>query len=422
MSVTIRRVFFTRVAGNYRKSLMRQSVRERTNGTLIKEESTDDSCKTNIPAPEPGKFQAAILDKYDNSLIIQNIESFTTAQPNEVIIDVNYCSVNHSDVLLSKNLYLYEPKLPITLGYELVGDLVYVGKDAQEKGYKIGDKVIALNKERYGGFAERCVAEVADIWKVPSNVKSLDAVCLLNDYMSALIALERVVSIDENDMILVNVGLSSVGLATIDLANNVFRSQVIGICINNDDAVLVHNKGVFASFAYDERDLVECIKEIIGDKGIKAIFDVDGGEYFKKVLKCYTDIYKSGTSLKDLLRDDNFTVAIHHLSREGRIVIAGAAAAKEDAQSKVEAGSFSITGFNLNEYRKKDPDSYRQAGQEVLDFYEEGLVIPVHSTIFGLYKVNEALRFSSEGKTSAKVIVDIKNKEHIVLANKDEDK
>nr|XP_050855652.1 quinone oxidoreductase-like protein 2 isoform X2 [Vespula vulgaris] len=396
MSVTIRRVFFTRVAGNYRKSLMRQSVRERTNGTLIKEESTDDSCKTNIPAPEPGKFQAAILDKYDNSLIIQNIESFTTAQPNEVIIDVNYCSVNHSDVLLSKNLYLYEPKLPITLGYELVGDLVYVGKDAQEKGYKIGDKVIALNKERYGGFAERCVAEVADIWKVPSNVKSLDAVCLLNDYMSALIALERVVSIDENDMILVNVGLSSVGLATIDLANNVFRSQVIGICINNDDAVLVHNKGVFASFAYDERDLVECIKEIIGDKGIKAIFDVDGGEYFKKVLKC--------------------------LSHEGRIVIAGAAAAKEDAQSKVEAGSFSITGFNLNEYRKKDPDSYRQAGQEVLDFYEEGLVIPVHSTIFGLYKVNEALRFSSEGKTSAKVIVDIKNKEHIVLANKDEDK
>lgn len=47
--------------------------------------------------------------------------------------------------------------------------------------------------------------------------------------MSALIALERVVSIDENDMILVNVGLSSIGLATIDLANNVFRSQVIFI-------------------------------------------------------------------------------------------------------------------------------------------------------------------------------------------------
>lgn len=126
----------------------------------------------------------------------------------------------------------------------------------------------------------------------------------------------------------------------------------------------------------------------------------------------YTDIYKSGTSLKNLLRDDNFTVAIHHLSREGRVVIAGAAATKtQDVQSKIEPGSFSITGFNLNEYRKKDPDSYRQAGDEVLDFYEEGLIIPIHSMTFGLYKVNEALRFSSEGRTSAKVIIDIKNKE-----------
>ncbi|KAL2714326.1 quinone oxidoreductase-like protein 2 isoform X4 [Vespula squamosa] len=146
----------------------------------------------------------------------------------------------------------------------------------------------------------------------------------------------------------------------------------------------------------------------------------------------YTDIYKSGTSLKNLLRDDNFTVAIHHLSREGRVVIAGAAGVKEDAQSNIEPGSFSITGFNLNQYRKKDPDSYRQGyvylgvaidrsgdmiertGQDVLDFYEEGLIVPIRSTIFGLYKVNEALRFSSEGKTSAKVIIDIKNKEQKV--------
>ncbi|XP_046826645.1 quinone oxidoreductase-like protein 2 isoform X1 [Vespa crabro] len=412
MSVTIRRVFFSRVPRNYWKSLMSQSFSVRTNGTLTKEKPTDDSCKTNIPAPEAGKFQAATLNKFDSSLIIQNLESLKTAQPNEVIVDVRYCTVNPSDVLLSKNLYVYEPKLPITLGYELVGELVYVGKDAQDKGYKIGDKVIALNKERYGGFAEQCVAEVTDIWKIPSNVKSLDAVCLLNDYMSALIALERVVTIDENDMILVNVGLSGIGLATIDLATNVFRSQVIGICVNNDDAVLVRNRGVFASLAYNERDLLKSIEEIAGDKGIKAVFDGDGGEYFKKVLKCYTDIYKSGTSLKNLLRDDNFTVAIHHLSREGRVVIAGAAAAKtQDVQSKIEPGSFSITGFNLNEYRKKDPDSYRQAGEEVLDFYEEGLIIPIHSMIFGLYKVNEALRFSSERRTSAKVIIDIKNKE-----------
>lgn len=46
------------------------------------------------------------------------------------------------------------------LGYEVVGKLIEVGAEAEKNGYKVGDKVIALNKERYGGLAEKCVAEV----------------------------------------------------------------------------------------------------------------------------------------------------------------------------------------------------------------------------------------------------------------------
>lgn len=46
------------------------------------------------------------------------------------------------------------------LGYEVVGKLVEVGAEAKKNGYKVGDRVIALNKERYGGLAEKCLAEV----------------------------------------------------------------------------------------------------------------------------------------------------------------------------------------------------------------------------------------------------------------------
>jgi len=49
----------------------------------------------------------------------------------------------------------------MTLGYEVVGKLVEVGAEAEKNGYKIGDEIIALNKERYGGLAEKCLAEVA---------------------------------------------------------------------------------------------------------------------------------------------------------------------------------------------------------------------------------------------------------------------
>lgn len=61
---------------------------------------------------------------------------------------------------------------------------------------------------------------------MPSEISSLDAVSLLNDYITALVALERKVNIQEDDMILINVGISSIGLAAVDLATNVFKAQV----------------------------------------------------------------------------------------------------------------------------------------------------------------------------------------------------
>lgn len=55
---------------------------------------------------------------------------------------------------------------------------------------------------------------------------SRDAVSTLDNYITALVALERKVNIDEDDMIIINVGISGVGLAAVDLATNVFRAKV----------------------------------------------------------------------------------------------------------------------------------------------------------------------------------------------------
>lgn len=57
-------------------------------------------------------------------------------------------------------MYTFEPTLPVVLGYEFVGKLVQVGQEAEKQGYKVGDKIVALNKENYGGLAEQCVAKV----------------------------------------------------------------------------------------------------------------------------------------------------------------------------------------------------------------------------------------------------------------------
>lgn len=75
----------------------------------------------------------------------------------QIRIKVHYCSVNPSDVEIVGGFHEYKPKLPFVPGYEMAGEVVEVGKDAKESGFKIGDKVIGLNKESCGGFAEECV-------------------------------------------------------------------------------------------------------------------------------------------------------------------------------------------------------------------------------------------------------------------------
>ncbi|XP_076236045.1 quinone oxidoreductase-like protein 2 [Calliopsis andreniformis] len=409
MSVTIGRSILTRFCGNHLKKLPTRATIVRF-ASVANDKRSNLEDKAGIPASEANKISAAVLKRVVNPLVIENVELPKISRADEVLIDVQYCALNGSDVLLSKNLYTYEPSLPMVLGYELVGKLIQVGEEAKRQGYQVGDKVVALNKDRYGGLAEQCIAEVSDIWKVPTGMKSLDAVCLLDNYITALVAFERKVNIQEDDMVLINVGISDIGFAAIDLASNVFRAQVISVCATEAAATVARGKGALASLKYKDRTLLNQIQEVAAEKNIKVVFNDADGEYFKKILNCFTKIYKEDATIKDLLRDDSFAVVVHHLSREGRAIIAGTAIMIEP-DSDVHKSEFSVSGFNLQTYRKINPEGYRQAGDDVLQFFEDNLITPTYSLIVGLNKVNDAVDLILNKKATGKVIVDIKNKD-----------
>ena len=77
-----------------------------------------------------------------------------------MLIDVNCCALNGPDVLISQQLSLKESKLPCVLGYEICGKVVEVGSGAKDAGYNVGDKVVALNKDKLGGLSELCVSNI----------------------------------------------------------------------------------------------------------------------------------------------------------------------------------------------------------------------------------------------------------------------
>ncbi|XP_078041428.1 quinone oxidoreductase-like protein 2 [Augochlora pura] len=403
MSVSVGRRILTNFC---RHHLKKYPVRTRA----IKFSSTT-RCRSPNPDTETSPaspISAAVLKHFGSPLVVGHFEAPKISQPNEVVVDVHYCALSAPDILLAQNNYTFEPNLPKILGQEFVGKLVQIGDDAKRCGYKIGDKVIALNKDCFGGLSEQCLVNCEDIWKIPSEMKTIDVVNLLDDYITALLALESKVNLQEDDIIIINVGMSSIGLAAVDLATNVYKARVIGVCATEEGADLARTKGsVLASLKYKDKRLMKQLEELAAEKDIQEIFADADGEHLKQVINCFTGIYKKGATMKDLLRDDSFAVVVHHLSREGRVIIAGSTAIMTDC----DLDRFCVAGFSLREYKEKKPEEYRQAGDDVLTFIEEGLIKPSCTMTVGLHNVNDAMDFILKSKSPGKAIVDIREKD-----------
>jgi len=75
-------------------------------------------------------------------------------------IAVKYCAVNMSDALICSGLSEIKTHLPFVPGFEIVGEIIEskaTNSDEEEEDILVGDRVLVLNKEIMGGFAEECI-------------------------------------------------------------------------------------------------------------------------------------------------------------------------------------------------------------------------------------------------------------------------
>ena len=61
--------------------------------------------------------------------------------PNQVLIGVEFCPINPSDLLLAQGIYALRPALPTVIGNEGVGRVLNVGPGV--RNVKVGDRVLA---------------------------------------------------------------------------------------------------------------------------------------------------------------------------------------------------------------------------------------------------------------------------------------
>ena len=275
----------------------------------------------------------------------------------EALIRVAASGVNRPDVLQRKGLYPVPPGASDIPGLEVAGTIVDGDRDAlAAAGFAIGARVCALVAG--GGYAELCVAPVAQCLPSPANLSDVEAASLPETFFTVWSNVFDRARLQRGETLLVHGGSSGIGVTAIQLAK-AWAATVIVTVGSADKAAACRALGADHAIDYKSQDFVAEVQRISGGKGVDVVLDMVAGDYIARDVQC--------------------------LAEDGRIVII---AVQGGTKSAVDSGlvlrkRLTITGSTLRprpvEFKARIAASLKQT---VWPWLEAGTVKPVIHQVF----------------------------------------
>src|SRR5262247_4192117 len=158
--------------------------------------------------------------------------------PGTVRIAVQVIGVNFADVLARQGLYPDCPKPPVVVGYEVAGSVEAVGEGVTAVVPE--QRVLALT--RFGGYAERVVVPVQQVFPVPPEMPLTAAAALPVNYLTAYVMLYFWGRLRAGEHVLIHGAGGGVGLAAVQLAR-LRHAEIYGTAAASKHGFL-HEQGV----------------------------------------------------------------------------------------------------------------------------------------------------------------------------------
>lgn len=205
----------------------------------------------------------------------------------ELLIRVAASGVNRPDVLQRLGRYPVPPGASDLPGLEVAG--VVVAGDAQamaEAGLRIGERVCALVAG--GGYAELCVAPVAQCLPVPAGLTDDEAATLPETFFTVWSNVFDRGRLQAGETLLVQGGSSGIGVTAIQMAK-ALGATVIVTAGSDDKCEACVQLGADHAINYRTHDFVEQVKALTGGRGVDVILDMVAGDYVVRELGCLAD-------------------------------------------------------------------------------------------------------------------------------------
>ncbi|WP_423600508.1 NAD(P)H-quinone oxidoreductase [Roseateles sp. MS654] len=220
--------------------------------------------------------------------VLQLIErADPVAGAGECLVRVQAYGINRPDVLQRKGAYPPPAGASDLPGLEVAG--VIEAGDAQAlaaAGLEVGDPVCALVAG--GGYAERCVAPVAQCLPVPRGWSMVEAASLPETFFTVWSNVFERARLQPGESLLVHGGSSGIGVTAIQLAK-ALGSTVLVTVGTADKAKACLALGADVAINYREQDFVEAVKAATAGRGVDVILDMVAGGYVARNVQCLAD-------------------------------------------------------------------------------------------------------------------------------------
>ncbi len=324
----------------------------------------------------------AILINSDKSLSWSDVPD-PVIKSDEVLVKIEAAALNRADLMQREGDYPPPPGCPEWMGLEISGEIVELGKGAEEKSdWEIGDKVCALLGG--GGYAEYVSVKYDMLMPVPKNCSMVEAAAIPEAFATAYLNLFIEGKIKEGNTLLMHAGASGLASVIIPMA------KAFGI-------------RVITSVLSDK--IAESIKHLNADVIINT-----SKEKTADVLKRELEMGHGVDVTIDCLGGENMGECLPYLTHGARwIMIAALAGQKTEIDLKnIYVRNVRIIGSTL---RSRTPEVKAQILAElvknVFPKIEAGLVKPTIYQVFPIEKAEDAHAVLQKGKNIGKVVLTV---------------
>ncbi len=209
------------------------------------------------------------------------------AQAGELLIRVAASGVNRPDVLQRKGKYPVPPGASDLPGLEVAGTVLSGDAAAMAAaGLKVGDRVCALVAG--GGYAELCVAPVAQCLPIPAGLSDVEAASLPETFFTVWSNVFDRGALKAGETLLVQGGSSGIGVTAIQLAKQAGATVIVTVG-SDEKAKACLALGADHAINYRTQDFSAETLRLTDKRGADVILDMVAGDYVPRELDCLAE-------------------------------------------------------------------------------------------------------------------------------------